>query len=247
MRRLLLFASLALLAAGPGAVRAADTVDPDLLAGMTARSIGPASMSGRVPVVEAVESNTDVIYVGAAAGGVWKSVNAGLTWTPIFDDQPVASIGAIAVNQANPDIVWVGTGEGNPRNSVSVGNGMYRSLDGGKTWSHIGLEKTEHIHRVVLHPTDPNVAWVAALGHVWGENQDRGVFKTLDGGKTWRKVLYVDQRTGAADLIIDPSNPNKLFAAMWEFQRWIWFFKSGGPGSGRFVSYDGGESWKSSS
>ena len=158
-------------------------------------------MSGRVAAVDGVESNPDIVYVGAAAGGVWKSVNGGLTWTPVFDDQPVASIGAIAVFQANPDVVWVGTGEGNPRNSVSVGNGVYRSLDGGQTWSHLGLEKTEHIHRIVLHPTDPDVAWVAALGQAWGENPERGVFKTEDGGKTWSKVLYVDARTGAADLV----------------------------------------------
>jgi photosystem II stability/assembly factor-like uncharacterized protein len=230
------------LAAGPA--RAAETIDPDLLAGLSARSIGPAVMSGRLPALDVVESNPDVMYAGGAAGGVWKSVNGGLTWTPIFDDQPVASIGAITVNQANPDIVWVGTGEGNPRNSVSIGDGIYRSLDGGRTWTHLGLEKTEHIHRIVLHPTDPNVAWVAALGQVWGENPDRGVFKTTDGGKTWRKVLYVDPRTGTGDLVIDPKNPNKLFAALWDYRRWPWSFRSGGPGSGLYVSYDGGESWK---
>jgi photosystem II stability/assembly factor-like uncharacterized protein len=234
----------ALLAFAAAPARAAESIDPDLLAGLSARSIGPAVMSGRLPALDVVESNPDVMYAGGAAGGVWKSVNGGLTWTPIFDDQPVASIGAITVNQANPDIVWVGTGEGNPRNSVSIGNGIYRSLDGGRTWAHLGLEKTEHIHRVVLHPTDPNVAWVAALGQVWGENADRGVFKTTDGGKTWRKVLYVDPRTGTGDLVIDPKNPNKLYAAMWDYRRWPWGFRSGGPGSGLYVSYDGGESWK---
>ncbi len=243
MIRILRFAALALLFL-PGTALAAGSVDPDLLAGLKARSIGPAAMSGRVAAVDVVASNPDVIYVGAAAGGVWKSVNGGLTWTPVFDDQPVASIGAIAVNQSNPDVVWVGTGEGNPRNSVSIGNGIYRSLDGGKTWTHLGLEATERIHRIVLHPADPNVAWVAAMGQVWGENADRGVFKTTDGGKTWRKVLYVDPRTGAADLIGDPSNPNKLFAALWDYRRWPWFFRSGGPGSGLYVTHDGGETWK---
>jgi photosystem II stability/assembly factor-like uncharacterized protein len=243
MQRLLRFAALAALALVPWTAFAADPLDPDLLAGLDARSIGPATMSGRVPAIEVVESNPDVMYAGSAAGGVWKSVNGGLTWTPIFDDQPIASIGAIAVNQANPDVVWVGTGEGNPRNSVSIGNGLYRSLDGGKTWAHLGLEKTEHIHKVVLHPADPNVAWVAALGQNWGENPERGIFKTVDGGKTWRKTLYVDPRTGGADLLIDPSNPNKLFAAMWDYRRWPWAFRSGGPGSGLYVSYDGGESW----
>ncbi|HKV11481.1 MAG TPA: hypothetical protein VJ725_25275 [Thermoanaerobaculia bacterium] len=219
-------------------------VDPDLLAGMKARSIGPAGMSGRVAAIAAVESNPDLVYVGAASGGVWKSVNGGLTWAPVFDDQPVASIGAVAVFQPNPDVVWVGTGEGNPRNSVSVGNGIYRSLDGGRTWAHLGLEKTERVYRIVLHPENPDVAWVSALGRLWGENPERGVFKTTDGGKTWNRVLYVDERTGASDLVMDPRNPNKLFASMWQFRRWPWFFKSGGPGSGLYVTYDGGATWK---
>jgi photosystem II stability/assembly factor-like uncharacterized protein len=219
-------------------------VDPDLLAGLPARSIGPAAMSGRVADVTGVDSNPDILYVGTAAGGVWKSTNGGLTWNPVFDDQPVASIGSVSVFQPNPDVVWVGSGEGNPRNSVLAGNGIYRSLDGGKTWQHLGLEKTERIHRVVLHPADPNVAYAAAMGKLWGENPERGIFKTTDGGKTWKRVLYVDERTGAADLVMDPSNPNKLFAAMWDHRRWPWTFRSGGPGSGLFVTYDGGETWK---
>src|SRR5436305_1320312 len=219
-------------------------IDPGLLAGLKARSIGPAAMSGRVTAIEGVESAPDTLYVGAAAGGVWKTVNGGLTWNPVFDDQPIASIGAIAVFQKNPDIVWVGTGEGNPRNSASVGNGVYRSGDGGRTWTHLGLDATERVSRIVLDPTDPEVAYVAALGREWGENPERGVFKTADGGRTWRKVLYVDERTGAADLAIDPANPRKLFAAMWQYRRWPWGFKSGGPGSGLYVSHDGGETWK---
>ncbi|HEV8578037.1 MAG TPA: hypothetical protein VGX68_03050 [Thermoanaerobaculia bacterium] len=237
--RKLVYVVLVLLAS---AARAA--VDPGLLAGMKARSIGPSGMSGRVAAIAAVESNPNIVYAGAATGGVWKSVNGGLTWTPLFDDQPVASIGAVAVFQANPDVVWVGTGEGNPRNSASIGNGVYRSLDGGKTWTHLGLEKTERIYRVVLHPTDPDVAWVSALGQEWGENPERGVFKTEDGGKTWSKVLYVNERTGASDLVMDPRNPNKLFASMWQYRRWPWFFKSGGPGSGLYVTNDGGRTWK---
>ncbi|HEY9421754.1 MAG TPA: hypothetical protein VIW92_10090, partial [Thermoanaerobaculia bacterium] len=217
--------------------------DPSLLVGMKARSIGPAGMSGRVTSIAAVESNPNIVYIGAASGGVWKSVNGGVTWEPLFDDQPVASIGALAVFQANPDVVWVGTGEGNVRNSVSIGNGVYRSLDGGRTWTHLGLEKTERIHRVILHPTNPDVAWVAAMGQLWGENPERGVYKTEDGGKTWSRVLYVDPRTGAADLIIDPRNPNKLFAGMWQYRRWPWFFRSGGRGSGLWVTQDGGRTW----
>jgi photosystem II stability/assembly factor-like uncharacterized protein len=229
----------------PAAARAA--IDPSLLAGMSARSIGPAGMSGRVAAVAAVESNPNVVYAGAASGGVWKSTNGGLTWTPVFDDQPVASIGAIAVDPSNPEVVWVGTGEGNPRNSASIGNGVYRSPDGGRTWVHLGLEKTERIDRIVVHPANPDVVWVSALGQEWGENPERGIFKTEDGGKTWNRVLYVNPRTGAADLVIDPRNPNKLFASMWQYRRWPWFFRSGGPGSGLFVTYDSGRTWKRSS
>ena len=200
-------------------------------------------MSGRIAAIEASSEDPDLIYVGAATGGLWKSVNGGATWTPIFDDQPVAAIGSVALDPSNPDVVWVGTGEGNPRNSVSVGNGVYKSLDGGKTWKHLGLEKTERIHRLIGHPSNPQVAGAAALGRAWGENPERGVYKTDDGGKTWKRVLYVDERTGAADLVLDPSNPNKLFAAMWDYRRWPWSFRSGGPGSGLYVSYDGGDSW----
>ncbi|MEW6744709.1 MAG: hypothetical protein AB1486_18305 [Planctomycetota bacterium] len=219
-------------------------IESDQLSGMRARCIGPATMSGRVASIAGVVSNPDIVYVGAASGGVWKSENGGLTWQPIFDKEPVASIGAIAVFQASPDIVWVGTGEGNPRNSASVGNGVYQSLDGGRTWAHRGLDESERIPRIVLHPSNPDVAYVAAMGAAWGENAERGVFRTVDGGRTWEKVLYVDEKTGAADLVMDPSNPKKLFAALWEYRRWPWFFRSGGPSSGLYVTHDGGDHWK---
>ncbi|HTQ79586.1 MAG TPA: hypothetical protein VMM92_06295, partial [Thermoanaerobaculia bacterium] len=219
-------------------------IDPDALAGLKARALGPAAMSGRVTSIEGVESNPNLLYVGAASGGVWKSTNGGLTFTPIFDDQPVASIGAIAVYQPNPDIVWVGTGEANMRNSVSVGNGIYRSLDGGRTWKHLGLEQSEHIRRIVLDPRDPDVAYVAAMGKLWGENAERGIFKTTDGGRTWKKVLYVNEKTGGCELAIDPVNPGKIFAATWQVRRYPWALESGGPGSGLYVTYDGGETWK---
>jgi photosystem II stability/assembly factor-like uncharacterized protein len=219
-------------------------IDPARLAGMKARSIGPAAMSGRVVAIAAVESDPEIIYVGGATSGVWKSTDGGLTYDPIFDDQPVASIGAIAIFGRNPDVVWVGTGEGNPRNSASVGNGVYRSLDAGRTWRHLGLDKTERIRRIVLHPTDPDVAYVAAEGREWGENPERGIFKTTDGGKSWKRILFVDERSGGSELVMDPANPNKLFATLWDYRRWPWFFRSGGPGSGLYVTYDGGDTWK---
>jgi len=219
-------------------------IKPDIFAGLKARSIGPANMSGRISDIDAVIANPNVIYVGTAAGGVWKSTDGGMTWNPIFDDQPVASIGAISIFQKNPDIVWVGTGEAAPRNSVSVGRGIFRTLDGGRTWKCMGLEKTEKIAKIVLHPENPDVVLVAALGATWGDSTERGVFKTIDGGKTWRKVLYVNEKTGASDMAVDPSNPNRILVAMWEHRRWPWFFISGGPGSGIYLTTDGGESWE---
>lgn len=219
-------------------------LDTSYFKGMRARSIGPAGMSGRVAAIESVVANPDIIYVGAATGGVWKSINGGISWSPVFDDQPASSIGAIACFQPNPNIVWVGTGEGNVRNSAGVGRGVLKTTDGGKTWQRLGLEKTERIHRIILHPTNPDVAWVAAMGTTWGENAERGVFKTTDGGKTWRKVLYVSEKAGAAELVAHPQNSNVLIAGMWEHRRYPWFFNSGGPGSGMYTSADGGETWK---
>ncbi|MFO0982948.1 MAG: hypothetical protein U1E76_14660 [Planctomycetota bacterium] len=219
-------------------------VDPDLLAAMRARAIGPAGMSGRVAAIAAVESDPNIIYVGAATGGLWKSVDGGMSWQPRFDEQSVASIGAIAIDPRSADVVWVGTGEGNPRNSASVGNGMYKSLDGGRTWKQLGLAQSERIHRICLDPHDPEIAYVAALGPTWSDGTERGVFKTTDGGATWQRVLYVDQRTGCGDLVMDPTNPLKLFAAMWEHRRSPYSFQSGGPGSGLYVTRDGGKSWQ---
>jgi photosystem II stability/assembly factor-like uncharacterized protein len=218
-------------------------VDMELFKELKARSIGPANMSGRTTAIDVVLSDTDIIYVGAATGGLWKSVNGGITWKPVFDDQPASSIGAVKIFQPNPNIVWVGTGEANPRNSVGVGRGVFKSLDGGKTWLNLGLEKTEKISRILLHPTNPDIAYAAALGTTWGEREDRGVYKTVDGGKTWKKVLYANDKTGAADMVMAPGNPNKLLVAMWEHRRWPWFFKSGGPGSGIHYTIDGGEKW----
>ena len=218
--------------------------DPELFSGLKARSIGPANMSGRIGAIDAVASNPNIIYVGAATGGLWKSEDGGITWNPLMDDQPVSSIGAITINQYNPNIVWVGTGEAAPRNSVGVGRGVYLTLDGGKTWRLLGLEKTEKISKILLDPDDPDVAYVGALGTTWGENPERGVFKTSDGGETWEKILYMDAKTGVADMAMAPGNPNKIIAAMWEHRRWPWFFKSGGPGSGIYITENGGKDWK---
>jgi len=216
----------------------------DLVKNMTPRSIGPGGMSGRVTAIDVVISNPDIIYAGTASGGLWKSASGGITWEPIFDNEVTASIGAVAIQQSNPDIIWVGTGEGNPRNSLNGGYGVYKSLDGGKTWSSMGLEHTRHIHRVIIDPTHPNTVYVGAIGSPWGTHKERGVFKTTDGGETWNKVLYANTKTGVADLVMDPKNPNKLIAALWEHKRDPWFFNSGGEGSGIHITYDGGKNWK---
>ncbi|MGH2552948.1 MAG: WD40/YVTN/BNR-like repeat-containing protein [Chitinophagaceae bacterium] len=208
------------------------------------RNIGPAGMSGRITSIDAVISNPNIIYVGAASGGVWKTENSGQTWNPIFDEQPLQNIGSIAIQQSNPNIVWVGTGEGNPRNSLNLGSGIYKSMDAGKTWKKMGLEKTICIHRVVIDPASPNTIYAAAIGNPYAEHNDRGVFKSTDGGETWNKILYVNDTTGCADLVMDPSNPNKLIAAMWQFRRTPWNLKSGGPGSGLYITIDGGKNWK---
>ncbi len=212
----------------------------DLVQDLKPRNIGPGGMSGRVTAIDVVHAEPDVMFVGTASGGLWKSTSGGIKWEPVFDKEVTASIGAVAIQQNNPSVIWVGTGEGNPRNSLNGGYGVYKSLDGGKSWKSMGLEKTRHIHRIVIDPSDPNTVYVGAIGSPWGEHPERGVFKTTDGGKTWAKVLFVNNQTGIADLVMDPTNPNKLFAAMWEHKRDPWFFKSGGAGSGLYMTHDGG-------
>ena len=216
----------------------------DLIKDLTPRNIGPGGMSGRVTAIDVVIANPDIIYAGTASGGLWKSTSGGIKWDPIFDKELTASIGAVAIQQSNPSVIWVGTGEGNPRNSLNGGYGIYKSLDGGKNWKSMGLEKTRHIHRVIIDPTDPNTVYVAAIGSPWGEHPERGIFKTTDGGETWNKVLFTNNKTGAADLVMDPTNPNKLIAALWEHKRDPWFFKSGGKGSGLYITHDGGKTWE---
>lgn len=239
MKRALVF-SLTLLI---GISAVAQKLDMEKLKGMKPRAIGPAGMSGRITAIDAVVANPDIIYAGAASGGVWKTTSSGISWEPIFDKEATLAIGAISIQQDNPAVVWVGTGEGNPRNSLNGGFGIYKSLDAGKTWKLMGLEKTRHIHRIVIDPKNPNTVYVGAIGSPWGEHPERGVYKTTDGGATWKRILFVDEKTGCADLVIDPSNPNKLFAAMWQHRRQPWTFTSGGPGSGLHVTIDGGETW----
>ena len=219
-------------------------VDMDMFKAMKARSIGPAAMSGRITAIDVVESNPEIIFAGAASGGVWRTTGGGLDWEPVFDDQAVQGIGAIDIYQKNPDVIWVGTGEGNPRNSVSSGYGVYKSIDGGDTWELMGLEKTRNIHRIIIHPDDPNTVLVGAIGSPWGEHDEKGVYKTTDGGKTWKQVLFTNNLSGVADMVADPSNPDKIFVSMWEHKRWPWTFKSGGEGSGIYMTLDGGETWK---
>jgi len=225
-------------------VAVAQSLDMKLMHDLKPRTIGPAGMSGRVTAIDAVHEQPEIIYVGTASGGLWKSTSGGVTWEAIFTNERTASIGAVAIDQSNPSVIWVGTGEGNPRNSLNGGYGVYQSLDGGKSWKSMGLEKTRHIHRIIIDPTDSDVVYVGAIGSPWGEHSERGVYKTTDGGKTWNKILFVNTKTGVADMVMDPTNPNKLVVALWEHKRDPWFFNSGGPGSGIHITYDGGEHWK---
>ena len=211
------------------------------------RNIGPANMAGRVTDIEAVEGSFSDVLVASASGGVWKSTNAGTTWEPIFTDYGTASIGDIAVFQPDPDIIWVGTGESCTRNSAGWGDGVYKSTDGGKTFVNVGLKDTHHIGEVIIHPSNPNIVYVAAQGHLWGHTGERGLFKTSDGGRTWRKLtngLPDDEGTGATDVKMDPNDPDVLYVAFWERIRRPYRFDSGGPNGGIFKSTDGGETWR---
>jgi len=219
-------------------------VDMSTFHGMSPRNIGPAGMSGRVTAIDVELDDVDNIFIGTAAGGVWKSENSGHTWFPIFDDELAASIGDVEIYQKNPDIIYVGTGEGNPRNSQNSGWGMYKTIDGGNTWQHLGLENTRQIHRVIIHPDNPNIVVAGVAGATWGDSPHRGIYKSINGGETWEKVLFVNNRTGISDLVVDPKNPNKMIAAMYEHRRWPWFYKSGGEGSGLYITHDGGDTWK---
>jgi photosystem II stability/assembly factor-like uncharacterized protein len=228
----------------PFTIEAQKQVDLSTFANMKPRAIGPAGMSGRITSIDALASDPNTIILGSASGGIWKTTNGGSTWQPVFDDQPTLNIGAVAIQQNNANVIWAGTGEGNPRNSLNLGEGIYKTLDGGRSWKKMGLEKTRNIHRILINPQDPDIVYVGSIGNPYGEHPERGVYKTTDGGATWEKILYTNDTSGVADMIMDPSNPNKLIVAMWQHRRKPWSLSSGGPGSGLFMTVDGGKSWK---
>jgi len=225
----------------------AQTIDDSILKDFRWRNIGPANMGGRVVDIEAVESNPKIVYAGVATGGVWKTVNHGITWEPIFDDQPVGTVGDLAVSVKNPDIVYVGTGEANGRNSSPWGGGVYKSTDAGETWEFAGLKETYHIGRIIIDPKDPDIVYIAAVGHLWGHNEERGIYKTTDGGKTWNKIKYIDEKTGFIDLAMDPVDNTILYAASYERMRDGFSggnpFVRFGPEAGIWVSHDAGKTW----
>jgi len=244
MKKLILV--LLLAAVTPITVRSAapEPNEAALLANLKWRSIGPANMGGRVTAIEGIAGDPYTFYVGGADGGIFKTTNGGTTFKPIFDNQAVLSIGAITVAPSDPNVIWVGTGEGDPRNTASFGDGVYRSTDAGDTWKHLGLIETERIKRIKVDPRDPDIAYVAALGRAWGPNDERGVFKTTDGGKTWTRTLFIDRDSGCSDIDIDPQNPRILYAGMYTFRRKPWRFDSGGGQTALYKSIDSGTTWK---
>lgn len=219
----------------------AQEIDPELYAQLEYRHIGP--VGNRTIAVAGIAGNRMIYYAGAASGGLWKTTDAGLTWEPVFDDQSAHSIGALAVAPSDANVVWAGTGETFIRSNVSIGDGIYKSTDGGDTWRHTGLDSTGRIGRVIIHPTNPDIVYAAALGHGYAPQEERGIYRTTDGGRTWERVLFVDRNTGASDLVMDPNNPRILFAGMWQLEIKTWGRESGGPGSGLFMSRDGGDTW----
>jgi photosystem II stability/assembly factor-like uncharacterized protein len=240
-----LVASVSLIAIGlrPVSGVAQETeLDPQFLESFTWRSIGPANMSGRITDIEGIPG-TATFYVAAATGGIWKTTNNGTTFRPLFTEERVAAMGDLAIAPSNPEIVWAGTGEEDSRNSISPGGGVYKSMDGGLTWELMGLEDTHAIGRILVHPTNADLVYVAALGHIWGANEERGLYRTRDGGESWERIHYISEKAGFVDLVMHPNDPNTLFAASWERVRGPWFLKSGGPGSALWKSTDGGDTW----
>src|SRR5205807_2378892 len=220
-----------------------DPMSPPTFNGLRLRSIGPAFTSGRISGIAVDPNNVSHYFVSAASGGVWKTVNAGITWTPVFDREGSYSIGCVVLDPKNSLTVWVGTGENNSQRSVSYGNGVYRSDDGGKTWKNVGLKTSEHIGRIAIDPRDSNTVYVAAQGPLWGPGGDRGLFKTTDGGKSWKNVLDISENTGVTDVVLDSRNPDTLYAASWQRRRHVFTYVGGGPESGIHKSTDGGATW----
>jgi photosystem II stability/assembly factor-like uncharacterized protein len=227
----------------PAALPAQVKLSSSAFGALEARQIGPAVMSGRITAIDAVNSNTRIVYVGTAGGGIWKSTTAGVSFKSVFDKYN-QSIGCLVIDQKNPETIWAGTGECNMRNSVSVGSGLYRSADGGSNWKLMGLDSCERISKIAINPQNSDILYVAVPGALWSDSKHRGLYKTMDGGKTWKKIYYVDDKTGCADVIVDPKNPETLYASMWNFRRTPWSFSSGGKTSGLFKSIDGGANWK---
>ena len=228
----------------PTAAPVASTDYNAILKPLHFREIGPAAMGGRIDDFAVVESNPDIIYVGAASGGIFKTTNGGITWEPVFENETTSTIGSVTVAPSDPSIVWAGSGEANNRQSSSWGNGVYKSTDAGKTWQHMGLEATHHIARIVVHPTNPDIVYVAALGRLWGPSKERGVYKTTDGGKTWTNVLFVNEDTGVTDIAMDHESPGTLIAAAYQRRRTVFGFNGSGPGGGLYKTTDGGATWK---
>lgn len=224
-------------------VMSGQKVDMSLFSAIKPRNIGPGGMSGRVTAFATDPRNENIFYIGTASGGLWKSVNAGTTFTPLFDNEAVASIGALAVDPRRPDIVWAGTGEGNPRNSVTGGYGIYKSTDGGLTWKCMGLELTRYIHRIIVDPVNPDIVYAGAIGNPWAPHRERGLYRTTDGGINWTRILFTNETSGVADMVMDPTNPGKIFVAMWDHRRWPWFFDSTHEGSGLWLTRDGGDTF----
>ena len=241
MRKLVLL--LTSFIAGSTIIQAQTKITSATFGMMEARHLGPGTMSGRISVIQGVDSDPKIIYVGSAGGGVWKTTNAGASFKSIFDKY-CQSIGAIAIDQKNPKVVYVGTGESNMRNSVSIGDGLYKSTDAGDNWTKIGLDSTEHIARIAIDPTNSSTIFVATPGPLWSDSKHRGLYKSIDAGKTWEKVLYINEKSGCADVSIDPSNTQIIYASTWEFRRLPYLFNSGGNGSGMYKSTDGGKTWK---
>ena len=234
------------LAVGLSAATTASVPTAELTTALQWRSVGPYE-GGRVTTVAGVAGKPNLYYAGYAGGGVWKTADYGINWKNIsgqyFAPSTSGSVGYMAVAPSNPNVIYVGTGDSAPRNTVTTGQGMYKSTDGGKIWKYIGLGGTHTINWIVVDPNNPNIVYVAALGHLFGPNAERGVFKTTDGGKTWKKVLYINQHTGAVTLAMDPNNPQVLYASTWQFSRRHWTFSSGGSGSGIYKTTDGGKTW----